>query len=63
VERRDPHRPNAEVGKVIGPPRKAKEIAYTVPIAVLERPQIDLVNDTRRPPRSRGSKPATCSAR
>src|SRR5688572_17720498 len=50
VDRRDPHRVDAEPREVIEALANAVEIAFAVAVAVLERKRIDLIDDAALPP-------------
>ncbi len=50
VDRRQPHRLHAQLRDVIQPLGHARQVADPVPIGVLERPYVDLVDGRLLPP-------------
>src|ERR1700691_2556279 len=49
-DRRNPDRVDAQLGEIAEPARDSCEIAHSVPIGVLERARIDLIDDGGLPP-------------
>src|ERR1051325_12159045 len=50
-DRRDPDRINPQLGDIGKPLNDAAQISHAVPVAVLKRARIDLVDDAGLPPR------------
>src|SRR5277367_2688429 len=49
-DRRNPDRVDAQIGEIAEPARDSCEIAHSIPIGVLERARIDLIDDSGLPP-------------